>query len=171
MRRGDTALKLAPGFTMIEVLIAIVIIGIIAAMVHPAVSIARLRADRLAFIGDVRQFAIAALRYHADTGEYVKHAGEGHVPEEWEPYIDAERWAQPTPIGGAWEVYRNSHGVRSAVGIHFKKKFGPIRDQEFMADIDALVDDGDIHTGNFRKVGPNRYAFIVADRDRRGQGH
>jgi len=61
-----------------------------------------------------------------------------------------------------WDSENNSFGVISALGVHFNGT-GDTRDDAFMQQIDANLDDGDLATGGLQKIADDRYYFIVAD--------
>ncbi len=147
------------GFTMIEVLIVVVILGILASIVMPAFGGSTDEARKGAFISELQVFADAAEYASARNGGNIADSSTGDVPPELEPYIDTTGWTNGTPIGGEWDIEANENGVTLAVGVHFRD------DQpsdEFMQDIDARFDNGDLSSGAFRQLtDASRFYWVV----------
>jgi prepilin-type N-terminal cleavage/methylation domain-containing protein len=148
-------------FTLIEVLIVVVLLGVLAAIVIANVSTTSDDAQRTAFVRSGRIFANAATRYWIENGDYLEGAASGVLPAGFEPYVMETAWGE-TPIGGVWDTERDSFGVRAAIGVHFDGT-GVTRDDAYMTTLDDMVDDGDLATGGFRKLDTDRYYFIIAN--------
>ncbi len=148
------------GFTLVEILIVVVILGILAAIVLPQLAHAGSDAAQVAFIRDVRTFAEAAVYYRAQTGQYLEDSASGALPTGWEPYVQEQKWTAGTPIGGVWDMELNAFGITSGFGVHFNGT-GPTRDDTYMLEVDHTFDDGDLNTGAFRKIADDRYYYIL----------
>ncbi len=155
------ARRCCKGFTIIEILIVVVLLGLLAAVVVISFGNNRKDAQQIAFINSVKVLANAAQVYWARTGEHLENAASGTVPAGWDSYIDARKWTQLTPIGGLWDVEKDSYGIQSAFGVDFANGGGEDRDDAYMLDIDKTMDNGDLSTGRFRKIAPGRYYFIL----------
>jgi prepilin-type N-terminal cleavage/methylation domain-containing protein len=162
MQRIERGGVLRQGFTLVEILIVIVILGILAAVVVPAFSGVTDEARKGAFIRDLKTYADAIEIYTARTGYFVGDSSSGQFPPELEGYLDAAEWERGTPIGGEWDVELMEQGITSGVGVHFRGGSNP--GNAFMADVDARFDDGNLTTGLFRRLQDNtRFYYVMAE--------
>ena len=147
-------------FTLIEILIVVLILGLLAAMVIPQFLDVTGDAQRTAFVNSAQIFVAAAKRYELDYGEYPD-AGHGKLPDGFGDYIQSNKWESATPIGGDWEAKVDKDGITAVLGVHYEDD-DPDHDPAQMLVIDEMADDGDLATGAFRQFGDKHYFFIVA---------
>lgn len=149
------------GFTLVEILIVVVILGILAAVVVPALAGTSDEARKGAFIAELKIFADAAEYYSVREGGFLEDSSTGDVPSGLERYIDIDGWLDGTPIGGSWDVELNENGITSGLGVHFQ---GDNPGEDFMRDIDARFDNGDLASGAFRQLDDqHRFYWVIAD--------
>jgi len=149
-------------FTLVEILIVVVILGMLAAIVIGLAGNPQKESAQSAFVSDIKTFAQSAILYHAKTGDFLEDASSGVLPAGFEDYINPNSWTNPTPIGGVWDTEKNSYGFESSLGVHFNG-VSQTEDDAFMTEVDSQFDDGDLLTGAFRKIDADRYYYIIKE--------
>lgn len=78
------------GFSLIELMVVIVIIGIIASFAIPQYLKAKKMAQAMTVIADFKAIHLAAVTCYAETGKYPPDYYPGGVPKELVPYLPAD---------------------------------------------------------------------------------
>lgn len=152
------------GFTLVEVLVVVVILGLIAAIAIPILAHDLGQdAEKIAFMANIKTFAKAADVYFVINEEYLENSCSGVLPTGFGTLIDQTKWTSDTPIGGVWDTESDSFGIKFAVGVHFTCGHGTARSDTYMTTIDSEMDDGNLSTGQFRKIASDRYYYILRD--------
>ncbi len=145
------------GFTLVEIMIVVIIIGLLAVMAIPAFQRARNHSYASRIANDFRVFA-GAFEIHAlEVGLWPSDGMGNALPESAEPYFRDTAWYQVPPNGGFWDWEANRLGFVASVGL--SEGNGSL-DPEVFEQVDEILDDGNLSTGVFRKSG-DRYLYIL----------
>jgi general secretion pathway protein G len=104
----NLAVRRARGFTLLELMVVVVIIGVLAALIAPAVLDRAEQAKVTAARTDVSNLMNALKLYRLDNGRYpsgdqgleslVAKPTVGAIPNNWKPYLDKlpnDPWQRP----------------------------------------------------------------------------
>lgn len=146
------------GFSLIELVIVVVIIGVLGAIAIPRLSRGSDGARVNAFISEINTFANAIDRYQQQTQGDVADASTGVFPIEMRGYLHQRSWEKATPLGGRWDIEANDNGVALGVGVHYMSGTPEIKS---LLQVDRSIDDGDLSTGAFKKIASRRYYLVL----------
>ncbi len=151
------------GFTLIELMVSIAIIGILAAVAITSFFNYREKAKLGVIASDLRTFGISFEAYNLAEGCYPPDSHDD-APNNLkngygtETYLPINAWTT-TP---AWDGFYNWEGPNNYpyAGISL---YGTTAPQSIMIKLDNMMDDGDLNSGVFKKTSNGRYTFIVDD--------
>lgn len=143
-------------FTLVEIMIVVLIIGLLAAMAVPALKQAARKAKHTRLANDFRIISGAVNTYSQQAGAYPEDSDSGVVPPEITEYLNPFVWEDTPVIGGQWDLEGDGPSYRCAFGVHGYN----------MSDADLLLfdrkyDDGSLVTGVYQKIASDRYYQIV----------
>jgi len=147
------------GFTLVEIMVVVVIIGLLAALAIPAFQRAQRASQNARVISDFRVFAQSFEIYGTQHGSWPPNAGAGVIPTGMSKDFKEDTWkAAATIIGGRWNWDVNRPEFVAGVSIS-----GATVTDEQLQQIDAKLDDGDLTTGLFQKIAdsPARVSYIL----------
>lgn len=134
------------GFTLVEILIVVVIIGLLMTLALPAMRMVReiTIANRVA--ADLKSFAGSFQHVALENGTWPPDGVPRSLPIGMEGALSLGTWGQKTPAGGYYDWDQDVFGITAAVSVD-----RPTVDDAVLARIDEVLDDGDLSTGIFRR--------------------
>jgi len=146
------------GFTLIEIMICVVLIGLLLSMSIPAFKKTRKLSRFSAFANDVRAHRAAVELFYLETGIFPNDSGTGTVDPQMQDYINTGNFTSTTPLGGRWDIEADDSGITLAVGVH-----NYVVSDEELLELDQKFDDGNLTTGNYRVISAGRYYYIIEE--------
>lgn len=146
------------GFTLVEVMVVVVIIGLLAVIALPAFKRARMNTQNSRFVSDLRMFVGACETFALENGVFPGDGNSGVLPNGLEAYIKPTDFEVQSPIGGSWDTEFNDSSVTFAVGAVDIT----IPDEQLTL-IDEMLDDGDINNGTYRLIRANGYYRVLEE--------
>jgi len=136
------------GFTLVEIMLVCVIVGLLAMLSYPLIARNRSNAAGARFINDLRNAVHAFELYALQTGYYPEDTGPGIMPTGMEEVLKRPAWNQDSPIGGQWDWALDTGDFYAGVVIQ-----NPTFTPSMLQVIDLRFDDGDLSTGSFQSYG------------------
>ncbi len=149
------------GFTLVEILIVVVILGILASIVVPQFASATQQSRIGAASASLRGFERGFIMFYADNLSWPPDVGPGTFPPLMEGYLREADWDTTPPLGELWDW--NIGGAWVATGPNISMRSMTL---DFVPDweaLDAIMDDGDTGTGIVQRatVGGNHLLLRV----------
>jgi prepilin-type N-terminal cleavage/methylation domain-containing protein len=139
-------------FTLVEIMVVVVIIGLLAAMAIPAFQRSRERSLAARITNDFRQYDSAFQRFSMENGQPpAAPAAGGTIPAGMAGYLPAA-YTQGSVMGGSY--------VWSGPSAYVVLVNSTATDA-IMQQVDAALDDGVLTTGDFIKIGGTAYGMHI----------
>lgn len=142
-------------FTLVEIMIVVVIIGLLAALAIPAMTRVQRNAKVVRFVSDLRTFSQAFDAHASANGGWPPDGVPGSFPTGMAGDLKSAVWGGETSLGGRWDWDYLQFGVTAGISVH-----RPTASEELLTEVDRKIDDGDLDTGNFRRR-TDGYIYIL----------
>ena len=144
MRRNtQIAHKRRGGFTLIEIMIAVTLVGLLASVAIPQFIKMRNRARATLIANDMRIFTEAIDSYVFEAGGFPVYAA-GTIAPELETWVKLETWNQAAGFTtGAWEYFNPNAAYTPEIVLDTP---GGTNSNVFQV-VDEMLDDGVATTG------------------------
>jgi prepilin-type N-terminal cleavage/methylation domain-containing protein len=141
------------GFSLIEIMVVVVIIGLLAAMAIPAFLSYQTRSQATTLANNYRVYAAAFEMYATEHGTWPDDVNEGQIPPGMEGQLP--RFLEPSAVGGKWDWEKEIMGVTAGISL-----VGSTGSKAMFTSVDKILDDGDLGGGRF--FGSNdRYTYAL----------
>lgn len=138
-------------FTLVEIMVVVVIIGLLAAMAVAAFERVKERSLASRMVNDIRQCEAGFQRYAFENGGWPPPGAPGVIPTGMASYLPAV-YTQATAVGGNFSW--------SGPNAKFYLINTPASADPIMLRVDAIIDDGNVATGNLIKSGSGYTLFL-----------
>lgn len=150
-------------FTLVEVMVVVVIIGLLAAMALPAFRRITMRSKMTALVNDLRSYSTAFITYSLQNGKWPADGLPQEIPAEMAGTLPVG-FTLKSPIGGVykWNYDVSAAGVSAKAAIVVETAGSEVLtdDVDLLEMIDREMDDGDLSTGNVQ-VSAGALVYII----------
>lgn len=105
------------GFTLVEIMIVVVIIGLLAAFAIPALSRVKTSARAGRLVSDLRTFAQAFETYATTHGTWPGDGTPSVVPAGMSGDFSKAKWTAETSVGGQWDWDYQQFGFTAGISV------------------------------------------------------
>lgn len=149
-------------FTLVEIIVVVVVLGILAAIAVPKFVGARTETAVAAVAEDLKAFETALDMYTASNASYPAEVAQStSVPELAEYLKNDAAFTKTCPIGGVYDYDAPAGSNPAYVSIH--SVTGNTFSTADMLALDTHFDDGSLSTGRFRSVSSTHVRFQIAN--------
>lgn len=146
-------------FTMVEIMVVVVIVGILATMLVNGFRLVREHTHNSKILNDFRTFEYGFINYNMTHGDWPESPGPGILPSGMDDFIKKKDFEGSNYVKGLWVWEKSDDSGSFLAGISL---VNPEVTTEQMVKVDRQLDDGNLSTGRFRNnLSPASYTLII----------
>ena len=146
-------------FTLVEMVIVGAIVGLVATLALASFAKARRMSNEKALVEDLRILSGAIQTWAQNNGGMPGNGPTGGLPVGMTADdFKGVPWAAVTPLGGHWDFDSGSPCNNCGGAVTVIIATDPT--DPTWKEVDALIDDGNLTTGNFRIIRSDRYSYV-----------
>jgi type II secretory pathway pseudopilin PulG len=159
--------RAAAGFTLVELGVVVLIIGLLATLALPAIKRVMFSARNAAVLNDFRVFAGAFQHYASDNGGAwpADQATGTAFPAGMANYLRTSGWGKATRFGGVynWDYNQTHNGrtIKAAIAIYGTAGAPLTITAADLLAFDRKYDDGNLATGNIQQGYQGCVLYII----------
>ena len=143
------------GFTLVEIAVVVMIIGILSTMALPASRKAGSMTRINTYVNDLRVFSGGFNQFAQMHGKWpATQTSSQSFPEDMEGHLSETSWTRVTPLGGSYtwdhDVLLNGRTITAAISLVASPERPVSATNEQLLEIDTKIDDGNLATGMFQ---------------------
>lgn len=147
------------GYTLVEIMIVVVIVGLLAALAIPAFEKVSREALAKRIANDYRIFAGAFEVHSLEQGVWPEDGIGNALPASAQPYIRSSMWADAPAANAYWDWEgQGRHGMTASINLVDPDSNLDVRVMEI---VDRTIDNDDLSSGLLRRVNGNEYIYIL----------
>lgn len=158
MKKMIKKYRKAKGFTLVELLIVVIIIGILAGMMMLTTGSATDRAEATRIISDMRNVKTAAVLYYMDNGAYPPSETSGGSTASLDKYLDQSRSKQAGRL-----LVLNTSGTTSG-DMYVRVQYDGDNDDRWNEGVASKLDDF-AENGVISKDSGKKYIMTIRNLD------
>ncbi len=151
-------LSKARGFTLVEIMVVVIIIGVVAAIAIPVFNMMRMNSQATRIVNDMKTYRTAFEMHAFEMGIWPPDVNRGTIPPTMADYLRDESFTEITVVGGNWDWDFDQSFAYAAISI-----IEPTGGTNVMQKIDEMLDDGALESGEFKQVAGARFALILEE--------